>query len=147
MSTRTGEGERARSATYPSAFFGTRLGASPLSPLSRWSPVAPARDPESGQGSDRQRGLRGQTGRRRLLIIARDRKSFYEAAKLEFAGRTDIKVVLDARREPRRQLSGPRVLERRFFDRRQRRDVDALIRANGWAVVYLDADGRASAQP
>jgi hypothetical protein len=81
------------------------------------------------------------------LIIARDRKSFYESARQEFAGRTDIKVVLDARREPRRQLSGPRVLERRFFDRRQRRDVDALIRANGWAVVYLDADGRASIQP
>lgn len=80
---------------------------------------------------------RRQSGRRRLLIIARDRHAFYEHARREFAGRADIEVILDRRVGDRRARKGLRAFDRRSGDRRKRPEIDALIRATGYAVVHL----------
>jgi hypothetical protein len=109
------------------------LGASPLSRLSR--------DAQARPGAAAVHGLpemRALPGRRRLLIIARERTAFYEAACREFAGRADIQVILDRRTGPSEEISSSRMLSRRFLGRRGRREIDALIRATGWAVVYLE---------
>jgi hypothetical protein len=85
--------------------------------------------------------LRQASGRRRLLIIARDRTAFYEAACREFAGRPDIQVILDRRAQESAEspeIANSRMLSRRWLGRRGRQQVDALIRATGWAVVYLE---------
>lgn len=78
-----------------------------------------------------------KTAKRRLLIISRDRRAFYEQARREFAGRDDIEVVLDRRVGRRRQQKGVRVLERRGRDRRRRPEVETLLRSTGYTLVYL----------
>jgi hypothetical protein len=110
------------------------LGASPLSRLWRDTQTRP----ETPAGTNRLPDLRPLSGRRRLLIIARERTAFYEAACREFAGRSDIQVVLDRRTGPSEEMANSNMLSRRFLGRRGRREIDALVRATGWAVVYLE---------
>ena len=131
-----GESRRADAPAYLSASLRMPLGASPLSRM--WREAEPR--PSTPAGVDRApdtRPLSG-SGRRRLLIIARDRTAFYEAACREFEGRHDIKVVMDRRTETSAEISNSRMLSRRFLGRRGRQEIDALIRTTGWAVVYLD---------
>jgi hypothetical protein len=129
-----GESRRSEAPAYLSASLRLPLGASPLSRLWRDGQTRPA----TPAGADPLPDMRPLSGRRRLLIIARERTAFYEAACREFAGRSDIQVILDRRTGPSEEISSSRMLSRRFLGRRGRREIDALIRATGWAVVYLD---------
>jgi hypothetical protein len=106
---------------------GLGASASPLSPLSRGPRLSLLT----------ALGAAGRGARRRLLIVAADRKAFHDHIKAELADRPEIEVILDRRAGPRRQRPGLRVLERRGQDRRRRPDVDALIRSTGYAIVEV----------
>ncbi len=75
---------------------------------------------------------------RRLLIVARDWRTFYKTVAREFAGDERTEVVQDRRlRERRHHVAGIRMFERRRADRRQRPNVDEELRRAGYVVVSL----------
>jgi hypothetical protein len=71
-----------------------------------------------------------------LMIVSRDNPGLYEYAAREFAGSTEITVVLDRRTNDRRGRSDDAALDvdRRHGDRR-RYAVDHRLRTIGWAFV------------
>ena len=71
-----------------------------------------------------------------LMIVSRDNPGLYEYAAREFAGSTEITVVLDRRTNDRRGRSDDAAVDvdRRHADRR-RYAVDHRLRTIGWAFV------------
>ena len=71
-----------------------------------------------------------------LMIVSRDNPGLYEYAAREFAGSTEITVVLDRRTHDRRGRSDDAAVDvdRRRADRR-RYAVDHRLRTIGWAFV------------
>ena len=70
-----------------------------------------------------------------LYIVARDRPELYEQLKGNFTDEPDVHVILDRRFGERRRRRDGRSPERRQADRRSRPLVDANVRALGWGVV------------
>jgi hypothetical protein len=71
-----------------------------------------------------------------LMIVSRDNPGLYEYATREFAGSTEITVVLDRRTNDRRGRNDDAAvgIDRRRADRR-RYAVDHRLRTIGWAFV------------
>ena len=72
-----------------------------------------------------------------LMIVSRDNPGLYEYAAREFAGSTEITVVLDRRTNDRRRGCSDDEsvdIDRRRADRR-RYAVDHRLRTIGWAFV------------
>jgi hypothetical protein len=75
---------------------------------------------------------------RQLIIVAGDRAHLYQQLKRGFARNGTVRVLLNRRLIARRARSEPYGVERRQADRRLPSNVDALLRAIGWAIVPVD---------
>ena len=63
-----------------------------------------------------------------IFVVARDQVARFESLRASLVGAEDILIMMDRRKEQHRTT------ERREADRR-RTDVDASLRAIGWALV------------
>jgi hypothetical protein len=82
-----------------------------------------------------------------LMIVSRDSPALYSYVRREFEGLGDeIDVIVD-RRHGERRRGGPNAsAERRQADRRAY-EVQADLRALGWALVRRDLGGPPSIRP
>jgi hypothetical protein len=78
---------------------------------------------------------------RHLVITARDQVSFHEFFTRALAGAESVEVTMDRRFGARRRRTNPVVVEHRRAERRARPDIDAELRASGFAVVRRPPDG------
>jgi adenylate cyclase len=80
-----------------------------------------------------------------LLVVSRDAPGLLARLTKEFAGVEGIKVVSDRRRAQRRHRADRGGAERRRNDRRQQRENDARLTAEGWTLAdaVTDTDGPA----
>ena len=74
-------------------------------------------------------------GHRRLVIVAREEPELHAWLVRKFTGEAGVEIVRDRRHGERRVRPTGLLLERRRSERRQRPDVDAEVRARGWALV------------
>jgi hypothetical protein len=72
-----------------------------------------------------------------LFIVAKQELALYEYLAKQFAGRSDVKVILDRREAQRRQGGEPHDPERRRADRRSRSRIDADLESLGVVVLPL----------
>ncbi len=70
-----------------------------------------------------------------LFIVTRDDPALYERLRHEFTDERGVEIVVDRRLRERRRLEHPQPEDRRKGDRRARAEVDAHLRAVGWAIV------------
>ncbi len=79
-----------------------------------------------------------------LVIVQRHRPALYQSFKQALADIEQAQVVVDRRFGPRRRTDCPVQIERRrtpLGDRRLRREIDADLRASGFAFVRLISPG------
>ena len=74
-------------------------------------------------------------GRRRFVIVAREEPELHDWLVRKFTGEPAVEIVRDRRHGERRVRPTGLILERRRGERRRRPDVDAEVRARGWALV------------
>jgi hypothetical protein len=74
---------------------------------------------------------------RDLLIVARDRVELYAYLVNEFAGDTDVTVIIDRRHGERRSAGQRTGAERRNGDRRTHLLFDEQLRTLGFVVVSI----------
>jgi hypothetical protein len=72
-----------------------------------------------------------------LFIVAKRDLALCEYLAKQFAGRTDVEVILDRREAQRRQRAEPHDSERRRADRRSRSRIDADLESLGVVVLSL----------
>jgi len=82
-------------------------------------------------------GRLGSLGHRRLVIVARDEQELHAWLVRKFAGEPGVEIVCDRRRGERRTRPTGLLVERRRSERRRRSDMDAELRARGWALVRV----------
>lgn len=82
-------------------------------------------------------GRLGAGGHRRLVIVAKDEPDLHAWLARKFAGEPGVEIVCDRRRGERRTRPTGLLVERRRSERRRRSDVDAEMRARGWAIVRV----------
>ena len=75
---------------------------------------------------------------RELFIVSRDRADLYRYLTQTFAGAENVEVIWDRRAGERRILNDAASPERRRTDRRARRNVEADLKAVGYAFLVLD---------
>ena len=75
---------------------------------------------------------------REVFIVARDRPDLYRYLSQTFADAQNVEVIWDRRIGERRRFIEPRHPDRRQRERRTRTNVDADIRAVGYAFLTLD---------
>jgi hypothetical protein len=71
-----------------------------------------------------------------LYVVARDRIDLYEHLRLSFRDVPEVEVVLDRRREQRRQGATEHVPDRRWRNRRQH-EVTRTLLTLGWTIVRI----------
>jgi len=74
-----------------------------------------------------------------LYVTARDRRDMYEKLKADFAGQTDVEVILDRRYRERRTVTLEPTANLRRGDRRRQRELDRELCANG-SFITASAD-------
>jgi hypothetical protein len=79
---------------------------------------------------------------RQLVIVARDRRDFYDSLCRTFGGDEMTAVLLDRRTGERRQRHDRSPGERRRGEQRRLTHVGQELRAKGWALVTLPAQRR-----
>jgi len=75
---------------------------------------------------------------RLLFIVSRQAASYHGYLQRAFSDVDWTEVMFDRRRGDRRQQQSPWMVERRARSRRARPDVDARVRAFGWAIVRVN---------
>jgi len=70
-----------------------------------------------------------------LFILRRDERDLYEYLTRRFAGRSDVRVILDRRGEEHPSRSESRQDSRPEPDRRSRPNVDADLNSLGFSVL------------
>jgi hypothetical protein len=70
-----------------------------------------------------------------LFILRRDERDLYEYLTRHFAGRSDVRVILDRRAEERASRSESRQDGRPGTDRRSRSNVDTDLASLGFSVL------------
>jgi len=75
---------------------------------------------------------------RLLFIVSRQAASYHSYLQRAFSDVDWAEVMFDRRRGERRQQQSPWIVERRSRGRRARPDVDARVRAFGWAIVRVN---------
>jgi len=75
---------------------------------------------------------------RLLFIVSRQAVSYHGYLQRAFSDVDWAEVIFDRRRGERRQQESPWMVERRGRGRRARPDVDARVRAFGWAIVRVN---------
>lgn len=66
-----------------------------------------------------------------LYVAARDRRDIYERLKDDFAGQSDVQVLLDRRCRERRTVTLVPTANLRRGDRRRQRELDGELRTTG----------------
>jgi hypothetical protein len=75
---------------------------------------------------------------RLLFIVSRQAGSYHGYLQRAFSDVDWAEVIFDRRRGERRQHESPWMVERRARGRRARPDVDARVRAFGWAIIRVN---------
>src|SRR5438309_6041288 len=75
---------------------------------------------------------------RLLFVVSRQAASYHSYLEGAFSDVDWAKVIFDRRLGERRQQQGPWTVDRRARGRRARPDVDARVRAFGWAIVRVN---------
>jgi hypothetical protein len=75
---------------------------------------------------------------RLLFIVSRQATSYHGYLHRAFFDVDWAEVILDRRHNERRQQESPWMVDRRGRGRRARPDVDARVRAFGWAIVRVN---------
>jgi hypothetical protein len=73
-----------------------------------------------------------------LFIVSRQATSYHGYLQRAFADVDWAEVIFDRRHGDRRQQESPWMVDRRVRGRRARPDVDARVRAFGWAIVRVN---------
>jgi hypothetical protein len=73
-----------------------------------------------------------------LFIVSRQATSYRGYLQRAFADVDWAEVIFDRRHGERRQQESPWMVDRRGRGRRARPDVDARVRAFGWAIVRVN---------
>ena len=79
-----------------------------------------------------------QWKQRLLFIVSRQAVSYHGYLQRAFSDVDWAEVILDRRHDERRRQDSPWVVDRRGRGRRSRPDVDARVRAFGWALVRVN---------
>jgi hypothetical protein len=75
---------------------------------------------------------------RELFIVSRDRADLYRYLTQTFAGAKNVEIIWDRRAGERRIETADASTDRRRADRRARRNVEADLKAVGYAFLVLD---------
>ena len=75
---------------------------------------------------------------RLLFIVSRQATSYHGYLQRAFSDVDWAEVILDRRHNERRRQESPWMVDRRGRGRRARPDVDARVRAFGWAIVRVN---------
>lgn len=73
-----------------------------------------------------------------IYVVARDRRDLYERLRAEFAGQSDVAVVLDRRRGERRRSDEGSPVDLRRTQRRCQPELDAELRTVGYFITDCD---------
>jgi hypothetical protein len=74
-----------------------------------------------------------------LYVAARNRRDLYERLKDDFAGQSDVEVLLDRRCRERRTITLEPTANLRRADRRRQRELDRELRTIG-SFITASAD-------
>jgi len=74
-----------------------------------------------------------------LFVVSHDELPLYNQLIREFAGKENIRVILDRRVVERRTREAPAGQDRRGDDRRVRTHTDSQLRALGWSIVRFES--------
>ena len=74
-----------------------------------------------------------------FYVTARDRREIYEKLKDDFAGQTDVEVILDRRYRERRTVTLEPTVNLRWGDRRRQRELDRELCETG-SFITASAD-------
>jgi len=72
-----------------------------------------------------------------VFIVSRHRPKLRDYLQREFAGNTEVTIIVDRRLGERRLDNEPRSHDRRRVSRRQQQ-IDERLRSMGWAIVWRD---------
>ncbi len=75
---------------------------------------------------------------RRLFIVPRWNPNLFESLAEKFSRQKTVQVILDRRWDERRQRVQVYEPERRVFDRRERPNIDDLLRSHGLVFIRCE---------